>query len=256
MQFKDKVVFITGGAKGIGLETARVFLNEGAQCAIIDIDEKEGVKAQQELGKSCLFIPCDVSVSAQVEKAVEKTVNYFGRLNFLINNAAIISYANAVTCSEEEWDKIMDVNLKSAFLCSKFAVPQMLKAGGGVVINVASAQSFISSSNMVHYTTAKTALLGLTRSIAIDFSPLVRCMAVCPGTVDTPMARNAWAQSENPQQIHQDSIDMHLVKRIATPGEIAELISYLCSDKASFMTGQAIRIDGGLGISVPGSVTR
>jgi NAD(P)-dependent dehydrogenase (short-subunit alcohol dehydrogenase family) len=125
---------------------------------------------------------------------------------------------------------------------------------GGAVINVASAQSFISSSNMVHYTTAKTALLGFTRSIAIDFAPAVRCMAVCPGTVDTPMARNAWAESNNPGKVHQDSIDMHLLKRIATPEEIGELIAYLCSDKAAFMTGQAVRIDGGLGIAVPGSV--
>jgi 3-oxoacyl-[acyl-carrier protein] reductase len=196
------------------MATARVFVKEGAQCALIDIDEKQGEKAQQELGASCLFIPCDVSISTQVLKAVEKTVDRFGRLDFLVNNAAIIRYANTVMCTEDERDKSMNVNLKSAFLCSKFAIPQMLKTDGGVVINVASAQSFISS-NMVHYTNAKTPMLGFTRSIAIDFGLLVRCMTVCLGTVGTPMARNAWAKSENPQQIHQDSIDMHLVKRIA-----------------------------------------
>ena len=148
----------------------------------------------------------------------------------------------------------MNVNLKSYFLTAKYTLPHIIKNDGGVVINVASAQSFISSANMVHYTTSKTALLGFTRSLAIDFAPRVRAVAVCPGTVDTPMARNAWSTAGDPEKIHEESKAMHLLNRIASPAEIADLIVYLCSKKSAFITGQAFRIDGGLGISVPGSV--
>jgi NAD(P)-dependent dehydrogenase (short-subunit alcohol dehydrogenase family) len=189
----------------------------------------------------------------EVQQMVAAGFAHFGKIDFLINNAAIIKYATAETCSEEDWDEVMNINLKAAFLCSKYTVAVM-KRNGGVIINVASAQSYISSSNMVHYTTAKSALLGLTRSLAIDFAPGIRAIAVCPGTIDTPMARNAWATSADPERVHRDSIDMHILKRIGTSQEVGELIVFLCSDKSTFITGQSIRIDGGLGIDVPGSV--
>jgi NAD(P)-dependent dehydrogenase (short-subunit alcohol dehydrogenase family) len=254
MSLQNKTAFITGGAKGIGLAAAQIFIREGANAVIADVDIAEGEKAAAILGSRCFFIHADVSNAASVQKAVAAAKEKFGSIHYLVNNAAIIRYSNAATCSEEEWDLVMNVNLKASFLCCKYILPVMQQQQYGVVINVASAQAFISSANMVHYTTAKTALLGFTRSVAVDFAPHIRCMAVCPGTVDTPMARNAWATATNPEKVHQDSIDMHLVKRIAQPDEIGELIVYLCSDKSKFMTGQAIRIDGGLGIAVPGSV--
>ena len=129
----------------------------------------------------------------------------------------------------------------------------MISHGSGVVINVASVQAFLSQQKVAAYTTAKSALLGLTRSIAVDYSPTIRCVAVCPGTIDTPMLRDAIALSPNPDAVMQECIDMHLLKRIGSPQEVAELILFLCSDKASFITGQAIRIDGGLGITIQGS---
>ena len=147
----------------------------------------------------------------------------------------------------------MNVNLKSAFFCSKYAIPVMLKKGKGCIINVASVQSFISQQNVAPYTTSKTALLGLTRSIAVDYAPKIRCVAVCPGTVDTPMLRGAINLSPNPQEVLQECHDMHLTKRIGSSEEVAELISFLASEKADFITGQAFRIDGGLGISIAGS---
>lgn len=251
----NKVALVTGGAKGIGLATAKKFLSEGIKVILVDSNEEEGKNAAMQLGENCFFATCDVSKNDQIKKSVEKGVEKFGRIDYLINNAGIIKYANVVTCEESDWDEVMAVNLKSAYLCSKYVVPLMLRNKSGVIINVASAQSFISSANMVHYTTAKSALLGLTRSMAIDFAPYIRSIAVCPGTVDTPMARNAWSMAENPDAIHQDSINMHLLKRIGQPEEIAELIFFLCSDKSTFITGQAIRIDGGLGIGVPGSVS-
>ena len=125
--------------------------------------------------------------------------------------------------------------------------------GNGCVINIASVQAFISQKNVAPYTTSKTALLGLTRSIAVDYAPTVRSVAVCPGTVDTPMFRDALQLSPNPDEVIQECVDMHLTRRIGRSKEVAELIAFLASDKAGFITGQAIRIDGGLGVSIPGS---
>lgn len=255
MNSTDKAALITGGAKGIGLAAAKKFLAEGIKVILVDNDEEEGKAVAVRLGENCFFAACDVSKSDPVRKSVEAGAEKFGGIDYLINNAGIIKYANAVTCTESDWDEVMNVNLKSAYLCAKHVLPVMLRRKSGVIINVASAQSFISSANMVHYTAAKSALLGLTRSIAIDFAPYVRAIAVCPGTVDTPMARNAWSMADDPKAIRQESIDMHLLKRLGKPEEIAELIFFLCSEKAAFITGQAIRIDGGLGINVPGSVS-
>ena len=147
----------------------------------------------------------------------------------------------------------MRINLTGMFLCAKYALPSMEKNNGGVVINVASVQAFLSQDKVAAYTSSKSAILGLTRSIAIDYAPHIRCVAVCPGTIDTPMLRNAVKLSPDPEQVLQESIDMHLLKRIGTADEVAALISFICSDRASFITGQAIRIDGGLGIKIEGS---
>jgi NAD(P)-dependent dehydrogenase (short-subunit alcohol dehydrogenase family) len=253
MDHLRKVALITGGAKGIGRAAAEVFIREGASVILLDQDAAAGREAQEMLPRT-LFLETDVTQATQVRRAVEEGASHFGGIDYLVNNAGIIHYATAVTCAEEDWDRVLNVNLKAAFLCAKYTIPYLQQRGGGVIVNVASAQSFISSANMVHYTTSKTALLGLTRSLAIDFAPLIRAVAVCPGTVDTPMARNAWATAPDPEAVHRESIHMHLLERIARPGEVGELIAFLCGGKAGFITGQAIRIDGGLGISVPGSV--
>ena len=129
----------------------------------------------------------------------------------------------------------------------------MQQRGKGVIVNLSSVQAFLSQNNVAPYTTSKTALLGLTRSIAVDYAPQIRCVAVCPGTVDTPMLRWAIEQSPNPAEVFEECVQMHPAKRIATADEVAELILYVCSDKAGFMTGQPIRIDGGLGLSILGS---
>ena len=170
-----------------------------------------------------------------------------------VSNAAISIVKALHLHTPEEWDLVMNVNLKSLFLCSKYALPHLLKNDTGAIINIASVQAFLSQQKVAAYTTAKSAILGLTRSIAVDYSPKIRCIAVCPGTIDTPMVRDSFAQSPHPEEVLQECIDMHLLKRIGKPEEVAELVVFLCSDKASFINGQAIRIDGGLGISIAGS---
>ena len=249
MSLHQKTVVITGGAKGIGAACAKAFANDGYQVAVLDI--VPGWETGDENRQ--LFLNCDVSKIEAVESAMKQVREKFGSIDVLVNNAGIQRYGTVTETSEGEWDLVMNVNLKSAFLCSKYAIPHMIEAGGGVIVNVASVQSFLSQHNVAAYTSAKSALLGLTRSIAVDYSPTIRSVAVCPGTIDTAMLRDALALSPEPDQVMQECIDMHLMKRIGTPEEVANLIVFVSSPKAAFITGQAIRIDGGLGITIPGS---
>lgn len=254
MAFIAKHVVVTGGAKGIGGAAVTRFLEEGACVTVLDLDEKQARERLVNFEDRSLFIHCDVSNAGQVEGAFNQIDVRFGAVDVLVNNAGIQRYSTVTDTTEEEWDLVMNVNLKSAFLCSKYAIPLMQKRGKGVVINVASVQSFITQRKVAPYTTSKTAMLGLTRSIAVDYAPDIRAVAVCPGTVDTPMLRWAANQSPDPEEVYREVREMHLTQRIAEPVEIADLILYLSSDKAAFITGQAIRIDGGLGLVVAGSV--
>jgi NAD(P)-dependent dehydrogenase (short-subunit alcohol dehydrogenase family) len=246
MRFKDKSVVVTGGAKGIGGATAQAFLEEGARVSVLDLDASP-------LGDQALFLRCDVSKGAEVRSAVRQVIECQGGIDILVNNAGIQHYGTVTDTTEAEWDRVLEVNLKGAFLCAKEVIPSMLDRGQGVVVNVASVQSFVSQQRVAPYTTSKTALLGLTRSIAVDYAPKIRCVAVCPGTVDTSMLRDSIRLSPDPDEVLQECIQMHPMKRIAKPREVARLILYLSSEDASFITGQAFRIDGGLGLSIGGS---
>jgi NAD(P)-dependent dehydrogenase (short-subunit alcohol dehydrogenase family) len=247
MEFKDRVAVVTGAAKGIGRATVEAFVREGVRVAMLDLESPARIEAQT------LFIQCDVSSGVQVASAFDQIQKQLGDVDLLINNAGIQHYGTVTETPEAEWDRVMAINLKSAFLCSKSAIPMMQQRGKGVIVNLSSVQAFLSQNNVAPYTTSKTALLGLTRSIAVDYAPQIRCVAICPGTVDTPMLRWAIEQSPNPDEVLEECKAMHPLKRIATAEEVAELILYVCSDKAAFMTGQPIRIDGGLGLSIGGS---
>jgi len=253
MLMKNKTVIVTGGSKGIGESCAILFHEHDANVAIFDVDSEMGEKLSDKLGERSMFIHCDVSDSSSVRHAIDEVVARFGSIDVLVNNAGIVSYASVTESTEYDWDKTIAVNLKGPFLCAKYAIPVMLQAGKGVVINVSSVQAYITQERVAAYTTSKTALLALTRSIAVDYAPNIRCVAVCPGTIDTPMLHEAIKLSADPQAVLKECNDMHLTGKIGRSGDVAELIYYLASDKASFITGQAIRIDGGLGISVGGS---
>ena len=251
--YRGKVAVVTGGAKGIGGSTSTRFLESGAQVAILDTDEEAGLERAAAFPDRAMFIKCDVSKSSQVAIAFDRIMDRFGGVDYLINNAGIQRYSTVTETSDEEWDLVMNVNLKSAFLCARAAIPSMLERGAGVVVNVSSVQAMYSQNKVAPYVTSKTAMLGLTRSITVDYAPKVRCVAVCPGTVDTPMMAWAASQSPNPEAVYEEVNNMHLLKRIGTPDEVAALILFLCSDEAGFITGQAFRIDGGLGIVLAGS---
>ncbi|MEM8484558.1 MAG: glucose 1-dehydrogenase [Bacteroidota bacterium] len=246
-----KVALVTGGAKGIGAATAKRLLAEGACVAILDVDSAGETLLESADAR---FLLCDVTKPAAVEAAVSEIIEAFGELDILVNNAGIQHYGTVLTTTLEEWDRVMNVNLKSAFVCARSVIPSMQRKGRGIVVNVASVQSLHSQQNVAPYTTSKTAMLGLTRSIAVDFAPAIRSVAVCPGTVDTPMVQWTAEQSGDAAALYEEVAAMHLSNRIAKPEEIAGLIAYLCTDEAAFITGQAIRIDGGLGVLLGGTV--
>ncbi len=249
MNYKDKTVIITGAAKGIGASCAKLFFNNGANVALLDIEEDQS----DIYNERWFYLPCNVSDETQIMASIQQIEARFGSVNYLVNNAGIQRYGSLTETTTEEWDLVMNVNLKSIFLCSRYVIPLMLKNKNGVIINISSVQAFVTQSKVAAYTTTKTAILGLTRSIAVDYAPYIRCVAVCPGTIDTPMLRDSIALSSDPAEVMQECVNMHLTKRIGTPDEVAELVLYLCDDKASFITGHAIRIDGGLGITIAGS---
>lgn len=249
MHFNNKTVVITGGANGIGAACAQIFFDAGANVAVLDVAPEKGKKEHARW----LYLQCNVAQSAAVAQSMETVMQNFGALHFLINNAGVQRYGTVTETSEELWDEVMNINLKSYFLCSKHALPFLQQSGGGAVINIASVQAFVTQEKVAAYAASKSAILGLTRSIAIDYAPNIRCVAVCPGTIDTSMLRNAIALSPNPAAVLQECEVMHLVNRIGQAEEIAALVKFLCGDEASFITGEAIRVDGGLGIKIGGS---
>lgn len=253
MSFEGKTVVVTGGAKGIGAGCVKVFHREQAQVVILDVDEEAGSKIENQLGDRVLFLSCDISDEKQVAKAMKKAADHFGGIDVLVNNAGILHYATVTETTEQAWDSLMNVNLKGAFLCAKHAIPYMQKAGSGVVVNMSSVQAYVVQEKVAAYVTTKSALIGLTKSIAVDYAPNIRSVAICPGGVDSELNRDAFQQSADPEKALQETIDIHLVKRMAQPEEIGEMVAYVASKKGSFITGQALRIDGGIGLRVAGS---
>ena len=249
MSFDRKIVVITGAARGIGAAAAELFLEKGARVACLDVTP--AAEAPTENG---FCVQCDVSQADQVERAFRQVLDRFGRIDVLVNNAAVQTYGTVEETTEEAWDRVLAVNVKGAFLCAKQALPGMTAQRDGAIVNVSSVQALMSEEHVAAYATSKAAMLGLTRSIAVDYAPYnVRSSAVCPGSVDTPLLQWAADQSNDPEAMMDEIRGMHLLNRIADPSEIAHLIAYLASDEASFITGQAFRIDGGLGVKVGGA---
>ncbi len=242
-----RTIVITGGNKGIGAACVQLCLEEGMNVAVMDMDTHNHLPAE------VYYQVCNVSDEQQVAECIQNIVKRFGTVHALVNNAGIQRYGTVTETSSALWDEVMNVNLKSMFLCAHYVLPHMQQQQDGIIINISSVQAFHSQPKVAAYTTAKTAILGLTRSIAVDYAPHIRCVAVCPGTVDTPMLRDAIALSPDPAAVLKECEDMHLLQRIAQPKEIAELVIFLCNNKATFITGQAIRADGGLGVMIEGS---
>jgi NAD(P)-dependent dehydrogenase (short-subunit alcohol dehydrogenase family) len=244
-----KRALITGGASGIGRATALLFAREGAAVAVVDLNEVGGQAVVQEIvdsGGQAIFLRCDVSLAADCQRAVQQTVDELWGLEILFNNAGIIRRANVVDTTEEEWDRVMAVNVKSIFLLSKYAIPVMAQADGGVIINTASGWGLVGGRRAVSYCASKGAVVNMTRAMALDHGEQnIRVNCICPGDTDTAMLRDEARQlGESDENFLAEAAERPL-QRIGRPGDIAQAALYLASDASSFVTGTTLVVDGG-----------
>jgi NAD(P)-dependent dehydrogenase (short-subunit alcohol dehydrogenase family) len=244
-----KTALITGAAGGIGRSTALRFARQGAAVSLVDLNEEAGEKVAGEIseaGGRAIFEGADVTIAAQCRRVVERTLDEFGGLHILFNNAGIIRRASVVDLSEGDWDAVIAVNVKSIFLMCREVVPVMAKAQGGSIINTASGWGLAGGARAAAYCASKGAVVLMTKAMAIDHGPQnIRVNCICPGDTDTAMLRNEARQlGENEQQFLSGSASRPL-GRIGKPKEIARAALFLAGDEASFVTGTALVVDGG-----------
>jgi meso-butanediol dehydrogenase/(S,S)-butanediol dehydrogenase/diacetyl reductase len=249
LKLQGKVAIITGATDGIGKATALRFATEGAKVIMIGRNEARGRTAEAEVRKlgDALYLQADVSDSLQVKRFTEETIKRYGRIDVLVNDAAIVHAGTILTTSEEKWDEIIDINLKGVFLCCKYAIPHMQKNGGGVIVNVGSINSMMAMENEAVYDTSKGGVLMLTKAIALDFAKSnIRANCILPGAVETTMLNASLNAASDPTQAREWTIQRHPVHRFGRPEEIAEVALFLAADAPPFMTGAVIPVDGGI----------
>jgi NAD(P)-dependent dehydrogenase (short-subunit alcohol dehydrogenase family) len=256
VNLKDKVAVVTGAGVGIGRASAMAFAKQGAAVAVVDIDRKTGEQTVSDIsgaGGRAIFIEADVSKRVDAEHIAREAVSAFGGIDILHNNAGIQRYGTVVSTDEAAWDEVLNANLKSYYLLSHACVPLMQQRGAGAIVNTGSVQSLASQASVAAYTASKHGVLGLTRSMAVDLAPSIRVNCILPGSVDTPMLRNAIASAADPEAAWRAVERMHVLGRVAQPEEVASVVVFLAGPGASFMTGAAIVVDGGLLVRIVGS---
>jgi NAD(P)-dependent dehydrogenase (short-subunit alcohol dehydrogenase family) len=247
MRFDKRVALVTGGTSGIGEATAVLFAEEGAQVAIIGRNEDRGNAVAQRIGRNAIFIAADVCSADDCRRSIERTVDAFGRIDVLFNNAGVYFANDAVDCSEDEWDAQIDTSLKGAFLMSKFALPHMIAQGSGSIVHCSSGWGLVGGAKAVAYCAAKGGMILMTKAMAIDHGPQgIRVNAVCPGDTDTPMEHeDARNQGLSWDDFVHEAVAGRAIERMATPEEIARAVLFLASDESAFTTGVALPVDGG-----------
>src|ERR1700682_5062805 len=247
-ELRGKVALVTGGTSGIGRDTALLFAKAGAKVVVAgrrEVEGKETVELIRASGGDAMFVKADVSKAAEVDALVQRTVEKFGRLDVAFNNAGIEGHWVPITeQSEEDGYHTSDINLKGVWLCLKYEIRQMLKqGGGGAIVNMASAAGLMGLAGAGTYCASKHGVIGLTKSAALENARSgIRVNVVCPAVIETAMAERAYGERE----VHKFVLSLHPIGRFGRPEEIAEAVVWMCSDRASFMTGQSLVLDGGL----------
>jgi len=250
MRLSDKVAIVTGAGSGIGKATAALFAAEGAKVIVVDWNKDTGEETAATLrqaGGQSLYCYADVSQREDVERMVNTALDHYARLDVLVNNAAIAAMARLVDTTEETWDRVQSVNLKGVFLGCKYAIPAMIRSGGGTIINIASILGFVGDPDWAAYCAAKSGVIGLTKVAALTYGPQgIRVNCICPGDVETPLREWEFSQSPDPDRSRREISSKYPLRRLASPQEIAECVVFLASEASSFITGSSMVVDGGL----------
>lgn len=247
-EFEEKVALVTGAASGIGRATALAFSREGAKVVVADVQVEGGqetVSMIEKAGGEAIFVKTDVSKSSEVEAMVKKTIEAYGRLDYAYNNAGIEGdTAPTADCTEDNWDRTININLKGVWLGMKYEIPEMLKQGKGAIVNCSSVAGLVGFLGIPAYTASKHGILGLTKTAALEYAKTgLRINAVCPGVIRTPMIERF---TRGDDQAEAQLTAMEPIGRVGEPEEIASAVVWLCSDAASFVTGHSMVVDGGL----------
>ena len=246
---EDRVALVTGGGSGIGKAAALAFSKAGAAVVVSDVDTAggEGTTAIiRDGGGRSIFVNADVSKSDEVRALVEETISQFGGLNWAFNNAGVTvtTRTSLIDLPEDDWDRLLDINLKGVFLCMKHEIPEMLRRGGGTIVNTASTAGLVGSRGLSSYVASKHGVAGLTKAAALEYAESgIRINAVCPGPIRTPMTEAVMANNPGAEERYSARAPMG---RMGRPEEVAQAVVWLCSDSASFVTGHTMTVDGGL----------
>ncbi|MBP1934471.1 SDR family oxidoreductase [Ammoniphilus resinae] len=249
-KLQGKVAVVTGAAMGIGRSTAVLLAKEGAKLVVADINEEqaaETVRQIQEVNGEAIFVKTDVSKSSDVQNLIETAVDRFGKIDVLHNNVGIALGANVVETTDELWTKVIEVNLAGVYRGCKYAIPHMIRNGGGNIVNTTSVQALAGFEGWAAYAASKGGIISLTKQVASEYAKHnIRVNCVAPGTIDTPMNLKVFEEAEDADALRDTWNKMHPLGRFGKPEEIAEVVLFLASDSSSFITGQCIVADGGI----------